>query len=303
ISQPLVEGLPRTGPPAQTVRAGEIVLGYPNEYALYTDRPLLPAAEDPGGLLPRDAGGSGDADLGRNGSYLVVRQLAQDVRGFRRFLERATTRADGGSDERDREWLAAKMVGRWPGGAPLVLSPDRDDPALADANDFAYAASDPDGLRCPLGAHVRRAHPRDSLDPGPGSQKSIDVDKRHRILRRGREYGPPLPPDAPLDGPGTAPGADEERGLHFMCLNANIARQFEFIQHTWVNNPKFDGLYDDPDPVVAASAALGGSFTVPARPVRRRVTGVPAFVTVRGGGYFFLPGIRAIRYLASLGGT
>jgi Dyp-type peroxidase family len=305
ISQPLIEGLPKTGPPANTIRAGEIILGYRNEYDGYTERPLVRPADDPGGLLPRDIGGSGAADLGRNGSYLVIRQLAQDVRGFRRFLHQATRRADGTSDEDERNWLAAKMVGRWPSGAPLVLAPDRDDPSgsLADANDFAYAASDPDGLRCPHGAHIRRAHPRDSLDPSPGSERSVTVDKRHRLLRRGREYGPPLPTDAPLDGPGTASGEDEERGLYFMCVNANIARQFEFIQHTWVNSPKFDGLYDDPDPIVAASGALGGTFTVPARPVRRRVTGVPAFVTVRGGGYFFLPGIRAIRYLASLGAT
>ncbi len=140
------------------------------------------------------------------------------------------------------------MVGRWPSGAPLVLSPERDDPALADPNDFMYAQSDAHGYACPIGAHIRRANPRDSLDPRPGSPESIAVNKRHRLLRRGRAYGPPLSVeqalsdrDAPVD----------ERGLHFICLNGNIARQFEFVQHTWINNPKFDQLYDDADPILA----------------------------------------------------
>src|SRR5262249_55554506 len=93
---------------------------------------------------------------------------------------------------------------------------------------------------------------------------------------------------------------DPERGLHFICLNANIARQFEFVTSTWLNNPKFAGLYDDPDPVVAPHGGAGATFTVPARPVRSRATALPQFVTVRGGAYFFLPGIRALRYLAGL---
>jgi Dyp-type peroxidase family len=300
ISQPLVEGLPRTGPPADTIKAGEIVLGYLNEYDRYTDRPLLEPGADPHGLLPRDPDPAGSAapDLGRNGSYLVIRQLGQHVREFWEFLDRATRRPDGGSDEDARLRLAAKMVGRWPSGAPLVMAPDQDDPALGDDNDFGYYEVDADGRRCPLGAHIRRAHPRDSLDPDPGSQRSIAVDKRHRILRRGRAYGRPLPADA-VGGVQEADD-DGQRGLHFMCLNANIARQFEFIQHTWVNNAKFGGLYDDPDPIITASGQLGSTFTVPANPVRQRVTGVPPFVTVRGGAYFFLPGIRAVRYLTRL---
>jgi Dyp-type peroxidase family len=298
ISQPVVEGLPRTGSPEDTIKAGEIVLGYPNEYNRYTDRPLLEPVDDPDGLLPRDPAGSGAPDLGRNGSYLVVRQLQQHVRELWDFMDRATRRPDGGPDEAARLHLAAKMVGRWPSGAPLVLAPDEDQPALADANDFGYHDLDADGRRCPLGAHIRRAHPRDSLDPEPGTPRSIAVDKRHRILRRGRGYGRPLATDAV--GGVQATGEDEERGLHFMCLNANIARQFEFIQHTWVNNPKFGGLYDDPDPIVIASGQLGSTFTMPADPLRTRVTGIPPFVTVRGGAYFFLPGIRAVRYLASL---
>ena len=170
----------------------------------------------------------------RNGSYLVFRQLSQDVGGFWRFADGATRRADGSSDPDARLRLAAKMVGRWPSGAPLALAPDADDPSLAEANDFAYHANDPRGARCPVGSHIRRSNPRDSLDPNPGSEGSFEINRRHRILRRGREYGPALPLERALAEPDSA-----ERGLHFICLNANLARQFEFVHHTWLNNRKF----------------------------------------------------------------
>jgi Dyp-type peroxidase family len=295
VSQPFVEGLSKTGPPESTVRAGEFVLGYENEYGLYTDRPLLDSTADPAGVLPRDAAGSGSADLGRNGSYLVFRQLRQDVPGFWRFVEAATRRADGTSDPAARVRLAAKMVGRWPSGAPLTLAPDADDPALGDANDFAYHDQDRRGARCPIGSHIRRSNPRDSLDPRPGTARSFEVNRRHRILRRGREYGPPLSIDDALAGDDAA-----DRGLHFMCLNANIQRQFEFVNHTWLNNPKFADLYDDADPMAAPSAPHGGTFTIPTEGVRERVTNVPRFVSVKGGAYFFLPGLAGLRYLAGL---
>jgi Dyp-type peroxidase family len=293
ISQPFVQGLSKTGPPEATVRAGEFVLGYPNEYGLYTDRPLLDHSADPESMLPRDAAGSGRADLGRNGTYLVFRQLRQDVGAFWRFVDAATRRADGSSDPDRRLRLAAKMVGRWPSGAPLTLAPDADDPALAAANEFAYHEHDRRGTRCPIGSHIRRSNPRDSLDPRPGSASSFEINRRHRLLRRGREYGPPLTIDEALAG-----GDAADRGLHFICLNANIARQFEFVNHTWLNNPKFDRLYDDADPLVAPSTPHGGTFTIPTDSVRERVTNVPRFVSVKGGAYFFLPGLAALRYLA-----
>jgi Dyp-type peroxidase family len=296
ISQPMIEGLSKSGPANNTVRAGEFILGYPNEYTLYTDRPILPAAAPNAELLPRDPAGSGGADLGRNGTYLVIRQLRQDVFGFWRYLDSVTRNSDGSPNPAAQIHLGARMVGRWPSGAPLVLSPDHDDPSLANVADFGYHALDADGLRCPIGAHVRRSNPRDSLDPDPGSQGSIDVGNRHRLLRRGREFGPPVSLEQ------LAGGIDDglARGLRFVCLCANISRQFEFIQHTWIDNPKFSGMYEDPDPLVAGRRPGAGSFTVPARPVRTRLTDLPQFVTVEGGAYFFLPGLRAIRYLASL---
>ncbi|GAC1394234.1 MAG: peroxidase [Ktedonobacteraceae bacterium] len=299
VSQPVIEGSQRTARAMNTIKAGEFLLGYPNEYGLYTDRPLLNPASDPQGILPHDGGGSGKADLGRNGSYLVFRQLHQDVRGFWQFLDGATKNSDGSSNPNARLKLASQMIGRWPSGAPLLKTPDQDDPQLANANDFTYYQPDPYGFNCPIGAHVRRVNPRDSLDPQPGSEQSIAIGKRHRILRRGREYGSPLDPEELLcirkNGV-----EDQERGLHFLCLNANISRQFEFIQQTWVNNPHFNGLYDDADPILGVHRSRGGTFTIQAKPVRKRLTNLPRFVTVVGGAYFFIPGNRAIRYLASL---
>ena len=302
ISQPSIAGL-RSGPPAQTIQTGEFLLGYPNEYRQYTNRPLIDPLEDPNVLLPNDAAGSGLHDLGRNGTYLVFRHLSQDVPAFWQWVDEnvgpngtAEGKAGRAAREQARTALASKLVGRWPGGAPLTLSPDHDDPQLATAADFGYFQQDRDGLRCPIGAHVRRSNPRDSLDPNPGTPDSIRINKHHRLLRRGRKYGQPMAPTAALTAPG---GGEDERGLHFICLCANIERQFEFVQHTWVNSPKFDGLYDDPDPLVAGGTP---TFTVQAVPVRKRYRDLPAFVQTRGGGYFFLPGVGALRYLATLAG-
>jgi Dyp-type peroxidase family len=264
-----------------------------------TDRPLIDAALDTGGHLPRDSGGSGRADLGRNGSYLVFRQLHQDVAGFWRFVDGASRNPDGSSNPAARTKLAAKIVGRWPGGAPLATSPAEDDPRRAAETDFGYFVADRYGFNCPTGAHVRRTNPRDALDPDLGPEQSVAIGKRHRILRRGREFGAPSKqsPDRPDMGTDGA-----LRGLHFICLNANIARQFEFIQHTWVNSPKFGGLYDDADPLIGSHLAEGATFTMQGKPFRQRLSGLPRFVTVAGGGYFFLPGIRALRFFGSLAG-
>jgi Dyp-type peroxidase family len=314
ISQPIIDGLPKAkgAPPPGTpggrvVPAGEFVLGYPNVYGELTDRPLLPAADDPRNLLPRDPAGSGAADLGRDGCYLVMRQLEQDVDGFWRYAGQASRRADGSEDPEARTALAAKMVGRWPSGAPLVGTPDRDDPRLSDDNDFGYRA-DPLGLACPLGAHIRRVNPRDSLDPQPGTDASLAVNDGHRLLRRGRSYGPGADGTAAAASNGsravrlahTDAAPSSGTGLYFICLVASLTRQFEFVQHTWLNNPTFDGLYDDTDPLAGSRDPRGATFTVPARPVRRRYRDLPQFVRTRGGAYFFLPGMSALRYLDQL---
>ena len=285
------------------VPLGEFVLGYRNGYGLLTPRPLLEPGLDPGDRLAPDPEGSGARDLGLNGTYLVFRQLAQDVPGF----WRAQQQLAGGEHSlvRDPVHLAAKMVGRWPSGAPLVLAPDQDQPDLPHMDDFLYHAKDAHGTRCPLGAHIRRTHPRDSLDPEPGSERSIAFSNRHRLLRRGRAYGAPfvpgLDPQQMLDRL-NEPHEPVERGLHFICLNANIGRQFEFVQHTWADNPNFNGLRAETDPIIGHREVFGRTqdqFRVQHDPLRCKYHPLPEFVTTRGGGYFFLPSRRALQYLFS----
>ncbi|WP_257451788.1 Dyp-type peroxidase [Archangium lipolyticum] len=295
MTQPTFEGAPLKPGQSAPVKAGEFILGYENEYGQLPFTPVVPAEQDPQGLLPvLDVKCSTAKDLGRNGSYLVIRKLRQDVDAFERFLsEHSHDPEDPEGDAARKELLAAKMMGRWRSGAPLSLCPAKDDPGLGKDpsrnNDFSFA-SDPKGLRCPLNAHVRRSNPRDGLIPGD-PKESLKISNRHQLLRRGRPYKDP----------------DGEQGLMFLALNANIRRQFEFVQQTWMNNPKFAGHYDsrDPiagdnhDPAVEGSDPHAYSVTIPAEPVRQRLTGLPRFVHTRGGGYFFLPGIRALRFLAS----
>lgn len=305
VAQPGIDGFDTDTPAHNLIAAGEFILGYANAYGQYTPRPLVLPGSDPTGILPVAADDTAQHDLGKNGSYLVFRQLSQDVPAFWQFIDEKTRGADGASHPDARLKLAAKMVGRWPSGAPLVKTPNADAPALSQDNDFLYYGSDDAyGFKCPVGAHIRRANPRDALDPEPGSARSIEVGKRHRILRRGRAYGAPVVKSMEPADVLTTDDSAGERGLHFLCFNSHIGRQFEFIQHTWVNNPKFDGLYEDDDPLIGdrngAGQKPGGCFTMQGDPLRMRVTGLPRFVRVRGGAYFFMPGLRALRFLASL---
>jgi Dyp-type peroxidase family len=294
ISQPRLEGADTTRRPGLTfVQPGEFILGHRNEYDQLPSSPAVPVGPLANAHLPALASDDSRRDLGTNGSYLAVRQLAQDVAGFWSTM-REQSRAEGGlASESQAVRLAAKCVGRWPGGAPLTLSPDGDDPSRARENKFGYRANDDAaGLRCPVGAHIRRANPRDSLEPGP--EESAKLVKRHMIIRRGRSYGPPLAPFQQEAEP-------RARGLFFIAVNANIGRQFEFIQQSWLNNRKFDGLQDETDPINGArEPGKPNSFRIPEQPVRRRLAGLPNFVTTEGGEYFFLPGLPALRYLADL---
>ena len=288
ISQPAIDGYHASDSELHCIKPGEFVLGYENEYEQYTGRPLVGAADDPHQLLPFDLEGTGQRDFGRNGTYAVFRQLRQDVPLFHAVLQELSRKPDGSPDPDAKDWLAAKMVGRWPSGASLVDAPQHDAPHQAGANEFRYHADDPDGLKCPIGSHVRRTNPRDSLAPGPGSNRSLAVNKRHRLLRRGRAYG------TRLEDGGTEA---DDRGIMFIALNANIQRQFEFIQHTWINSPSFAGLYNDRDPIVGPGQ--NSDFTIARDPVRRKCSALPRFVEVQGGAYLFMPGIRALQYLAS----
>ena len=218
--------------------------------------------------------------LGRNGTYAVFRKLHTRVAAFRQHLhQRAKDRAD-------EEWLAAKIVGRWPSGAPLALAPDKDDPELgADPkrNNAFMFGDDPRGLRTPIGSHVRRMNPRDSLIVGEA--------RLHRMIRRGTNYGQQLPPGVLEDD-----GA--ERGLIFAFVGAHLDRQFEFVQREWLNDGRFIGTPAEKDPLVNSND--GREFTIPKQPIHRRLKGLPAFVVNRGGEYCFMPGLRALRWLANL---
>jgi deferrochelatase/peroxidase EfeB len=297
---------------------GEYLLGYPNEYGEYTDRPLLQGTLDPDGLLPRAEESATKADLGRNGSYLVLRQLRQDVAGFWRFVHAAA-----GGDATERERLAAAMVGRSRDGEPLVGRQGEAIEGEDDArNRFTYHR-DGRGERCPVGAHVRRSNPRNAdLPPGGRGLLSrlmrtlgFDADaladdhvsstRFHRLLRRGREYGTGLSVDDALAGMAPASDADGQgTGLHFICLGASIGRQFEFVQGAWIAGTRFAGLRCESDPLLGhrlpgPDEEPTDCFSMPTDSgCDLRLEGLPQFVTVVGGGYFFLPGIRALRYIA-----
>ena len=267
IGQPAIEGsgLQPTNPTERPIKPGEFILGYPDETASLPQMPTPPV-------------------LGRNGTYLVFRKLHTRVAAYRKYLrDRAATR-----DE--EALLGAKIVGRWQSGAPLAVTPDEDEPGLgaddARNNAFLYR-DDPRGFKCPAGAHARRANPRDALD-GEGS---VDV-RLHRMIRRGTSYGPMLP-DGVLEDDG------QERGIIFVFAGSHIKRQFEFVKTQWLNDGIFIGAPQEADPLVGRPTG-SGVFTIPKRPIRRRLQDVPPFVVTRGGEYCFAPGLRGLRWLAEL---
>jgi Dyp-type peroxidase family len=219
--------------------------------------------------------------LGRNGTYVAFRKLHQRVAAFRSYLRKNSTSPD------DEDLLAAKIMGRWRSGAPLALCPAHDDPELgADArrnNDFQYQGDDGAGFKTPGGSHIRRTNPRNASIAG--------VARIHRMIRRGTAYGPLLP-----DGVLEDDGAD--RGLMFAFVGAHLGRQFEFVQSQWINDGIFFGG-DAKDPLVGSNDEPG-RLTIPRRPIPRRLKGLPRFVVTRGGEYGFMPGLRALRWLANL---
>ena len=305
LSMPSFLGVPHERPrkkpqPSWTepLQAGEIVLGYPNEYKAYSESPTAALADDPAGHLAVTADGT-HKDLGRNGTYLVYRELLQHVSELWSYLQAASDPVERRADKAIE--LGAKMVGRWPGGAPLTMSPEHDDPRHKNANAFRYVKDDNAGTGCPIGAHIRRANPRDALGAGRDHEDSVTMGRKHQMVRRGRPFGLPLSttpdPREMID----AKADSEERGLHFICLVGNISRQFEFVQRNWIQSANFGGLFKDADPLTARRRRgenANDEFTCPAVPVRRKYKGLPAFTTLVGGGYFFLPGLAALRFIA-----
>jgi Dyp-type peroxidase family len=312
ISQPILRGTQREAASdntADVVEAGELLLGYRDGAGYFPPAVTLPAESDPGDELETDTpdfparyprfAGSQDADrrdFGRNGTFVAVRQLMQDVTGFDQFLalqkaelEKYAGLEDSIGGKITEEWIAAKMMGRWRSGASLISQPHHTPSApltqVRADNDFNFATDDPQGLRCPFGAHIRRSNPRGSL--APNDPKQGVMEKRHRLLRRGRPYG--------------AEGS--EKGMLFVALCADLERQFEFLQQSWVGSPSFQGLSNEPDPITSPPAADPGKpfvFTIPTPSGPVTMKNLRSFVTVRAGGYFFMPSRSAIRFLAGL---
>jgi porphyrinogen peroxidase len=273
VGQPSLRGLtqtrrktpPRPDRPSRhaelgLVQPGEFVLGHRNEYLELSHSPNVIGW--PGGPWCPD-------HFGTHGSYLVARQIQQHVKTFHDFVRQSNV-----------ERLASKMMGRRMNGWPLVTGPL---PASG-PDDFLYLASDEPGFECPRGAHVRRAHVRDALahDEDEGIQSS----RLHRLLRRGRVY---------VEDPAGAPTGD---GIMFLALNADLDRQFEFVHRNWIMGSRFGDLSDEQDPILGVRP--NRHFTVPACPVGQRVGPMPPFTTVLGGGYFLVPGMSALRFVAGL---
>jgi Dyp-type peroxidase family len=275
FSQPAIEGVsddkaPGEGVPLangwRALAAGEFILGYEDEESRVDPKRRLPSAPDD--------------PLGRNGTYMVWRKLYQDVALFRRTVREASHLYPHGDEHK----LLAKLVGRWPNGAPLVTEagaqPKGFDPKAPGANDFRYG-DDADGLRCPLGAHVRRSNPRDAL----GFEGKLTF--RHRLIRRGMPYGPPLD-HRTLEDDG------QDRGLVFVCFNASISRQFESVQTQWLNTGNSFHLGEDSDFIIGGAHS---KMTIQGDPPFF-LSAQESFITTRGGEYLFVPGITALAAIA-----
>jgi Dyp-type peroxidase family len=269
IDQPPIEGdvapLPGQGRP---IKAGEFILGYPGEA---------------GASLPMPQ----PDILGRNGTYIGFRKYQSRVGAFNRFLH------ENGNTEEERELLAAKLVGRWRSGAPLVLAPDKDNPEIgADPkrnNNFDYA-SDAQGRKIPFGAHIRRMNPRDTQ-----LTRLTDVNI-HRLIRRGASYGRPYSEEE------LSIEADETpRGAIFLFMSAKAMATMEFLQQEWINDGDFINANGERDPIIGRQEE-GATFTVPKEPVRKRYHGIDTFNVLKGGEYFFMPSLSALHWLANPGG-
>jgi deferrochelatase/peroxidase EfeB len=277
IAQPNIDGGPERLADMQPLAPpGEFLLGYPSQYKQFSYDVPQPDV------------------LGRNGSFAAFRILEQDCHAFATFIDAQAASLGISSD-----LMQAKFCGRWPNGVPLALSPDTDTPATPIApdqiNNFDYVTTpenpsvvnDAKGLRCPVGAHIRRNNPRSQ--PVIGGSDGHN----HRIVRRGMPYGPPFDPAHPNDG--------AERGLVGLFIGVSIENQFEFLMSQWVNDGVFTaGLGGTKDPILGDSTAADSKFTLPMADGKKQITGFGRFVTTRGGAYCFLPSIPALKYLGSL---
>jgi deferrochelatase/peroxidase EfeB len=236
-------------------------------------------------------------EVGLNGSFAVFKMIETDVVGFEENLQK-------NKEKIDPELLAAKICGRWRNGVPLALSPETDSPAGGisrdQLNNFGYVnadgSGDPRGLRCPVGAHIRRVNPRGQPITGQGEPGGSN--NSHRMIRRGMPYGPIYDPTKPYDG--------IERGLLGYFINASIENQFEFVLRRWVNDAEFAGAVrlnpKSKDPMVGTQDPAESIFVIPqpngAPPVE--MTGFSSFLKTKAAAYCFLPSITALKFISQL---
>ena len=285
---------------------GEFLLGYPDE-----------AQETPGETYP--------FEFTRNGSFMAWRKLHENVGSFRRYIAGTAetyARAAGLPETPDglfeaRQTIIAKLSGRWPDdGVPLMAAPTwaaykafqaREKAARESGNeaeiakieraynDFIYR-EDPSGSQCPLTSHLRRANPRDGLDPNLRSSDPKDwngsvLNNRRRILRRGLPYGAVDPAN---------PDDDGEHGIIFLAVCASLFRQFEFVQQQWIQYGLDFNAGNDTCPV-GGNHGPDAKFVIPSEPGGGRppfiCAKLPQLVEVRGGDYFFIPSLTGLRML------
>jgi Dyp-type peroxidase family len=304
ISQPSIKGVTVSSKKSDVIATGEFLIGYRDEAGEISGQPPSAPPPPPGqpgyNPTPPPPQAAPLPPWAHNGSFLVYRRLQQDVAAFRQFVTDEAATAGLSAEQ-----LAAKLVGRWPTGAPMERTPGLPknvDPAaedlsaaghpevLSDAkiNNFDYD-KDPDGNDVPRAAHIRKTNPRSS-NPNGGKADS----NRHRILRRGIPYGPEFQPGEAPYGGGPV-GDDRDRGLLFLCYQSSIQRGFAFIQQVWANAHDFPAAGDGQDPIIAQAVATP-DFNLPPKGIHLVTS---RWVTTTGGEYFFSPSISALKALAA----
>ena len=257
---------------------GEFLLGYPDEA-----QEIAPMAA-PGELM-------------RNGTFMVFRKLHENVKSFHDYFDQAAAvyaKANNMPVSDACMILKAKMAGRWEDGVPVAVAPTIaawkkfNQDHQGDATDWAYTnftyGDDPDGAKCPVASHMRRANTRDSL-----TGKSSALNNRRRILRRGQPYGKTTVDD------------DGDHGIIFLVMCADLGRQWEFVQQQWINYGLDANAGNDTCPIVGNRRGGDSKFIIAVDPKGSETpfiaAGLPQFVETRGGDYFFLPSMTALRMI------
>ena len=261
-----------------TIDRREVLLGDGNEHY-----PLAPSNEGPW------------KDFVRDGSMACVAWISQDVAAFEAFLEAAADEVRGLAPAgRERDWLAARMMGRWPDGSPVVRWPDNP-PASPDHDNTFGFASDADGLVCPLNAHIRVANLRD--DKMTFANRLVFPKGPPRFIRRGFSYGPDYTPG---DDPSVP------RGLvgTFFCarINEQFLKVLRWMQKTDFNEgfrrPPYtsfmqDACFGQRDPETSTPhMPIGSGPFAPTVELSR-------FIAFRGVAILFMPSLPSLALLAA----